>query len=52
MATVWHIPVSMAPLASPTRVSVLVPPPEQSMKKLGRIPRSHMTVLEVVESPR
>ena len=31
MAIVWHIPASMAPMAMPTRTSVLAPPPGESL---------------------
>jgi hypothetical protein len=50
IATVLHIPTSMAPMASPIRASVLDPPPATSMKKFNRMPRSPATTGENVES--
>ena len=47
MTTVEHMPASIAPIAKPTSASVLDPPPYTSMKKLGRMPRSPATKVEL-----
>ena len=51
MATVLHKPASITPMAMPTSASVEEPPPNTSMKKLSRMPRSPAMNEPEVESP-
>ena len=51
ITTVLHMPASITPMAMPISASVDEPPPNTSMKKFRRMPRSPAMKVPKVESP-